>query len=194
MPFDIAHLSAKAQHVLSIDAATAYRELVPTREGSAEARDILESIKPVEVVASMPADLDAAKATLSGLWLWHDFLDASHTLSQSIETPTGSFWHGVMHRREGDFGNAKYWYRRCPNHPAYASIAAKADTVIKPAPADKLLLKLTINGWDPFAFVDAVEALHDKPESDERRKVIVELQRIEWQTLMEFSSRAATGK
>src|SRR5262245_27341324 len=55
-------------------------------------------------------DPDMALACLAGLWLWFDFLDESHTVSQAIHTPEGSFWHGVMHRREGDYGNAKYWF------------------------------------------------------------------------------------
>src|SRR5439155_27265178 len=42
-------------------------------------------------------------ACLAGLWLWFDYLDESHSLSQDIHTPEGSFWHGIMHRREGDF-------------------------------------------------------------------------------------------
>ena len=50
-------------------------------------------------------DEDMARACLAGLWLYHDFLDESHRISQEIETPTGSYWHGLMHRREGDFGN-----------------------------------------------------------------------------------------
>jgi hypothetical protein len=30
---------------------------------------------------------------LSGLWLWHDFLDRSHEISQAVHTASGSFWH-----------------------------------------------------------------------------------------------------
>jgi hypothetical protein len=33
-------------------------------------------------------------------------------------TDSLSFWHAIMHRREGDFWNSKYWYARCRNHPA----------------------------------------------------------------------------
>lgn len=44
-------------------------------------------------------DNSAVKCCVSALWLWHDFLDESHTLSQDIETTDGSYWHAIMHRR-----------------------------------------------------------------------------------------------
>src|SRR4029079_6033740 len=62
------------------------------------------------------ADRDMPRACLAGLWLVYDFLDESHRISQDIDTSTGSFWHGVMHRREGDFSNGKYWFRRVGSH------------------------------------------------------------------------------
>ena len=58
----------------------------------------------------------------AGLLLWNDDLEASHTISQGISTPTGSFWHAIMHRREGDASNSLYWWRRVGNHPAFAEI------------------------------------------------------------------------
>ena len=59
-----------------------------------------------------------------GLWLVCGDLDASHEISQSIETPDGSFWHGIMHRREGDFWNSKYWFRRVGPHPVLKQLAS----------------------------------------------------------------------
>ena len=61
-------------------------------------------------------DRDMASAVLAGLYLLYDELDESHTISQALETPTGSYWHGIMHRREPDYGNAKYWFRRVGDH------------------------------------------------------------------------------
>ena len=55
--------------------------------------------------------LDLSPACRAGLWLLHDFLDQSHTISQDLETKEGSFWHAIMHRREPDASNSKYWWR-----------------------------------------------------------------------------------
>jgi hypothetical protein len=53
----------------------------------------------------------------AGLWLYVDDLERSHAVCQEIETPTGSYWHGIMHRREGDYSNSRYWHRRAASHP-----------------------------------------------------------------------------
>ena len=76
----------------------------------------------VEAAFGRVADEEMAACCVSGVWLLHDFLDESHTISQDIETPSGSFWHGIMHRREGDFGNAKYWFRRVGEHPVFEHV------------------------------------------------------------------------
>lgn len=52
--------------------------------------------------------------------LWHDARgdwDAAHRLAQDVESPDGAWVHAYLHRKEGDLGNAGYWYRRA-NQPA----------------------------------------------------------------------------
>ncbi len=61
--------------------------------------------------------------TEAALWLLAGELDRSHEVSQSIESAEGSYWHGIMHRREGDFWNAKYWFRRVGKHTVVEQLA-----------------------------------------------------------------------
>ena len=185
-------LSALGRKLLKLD-PSAYRRLVPRDPGNAAARDLLQSTRPQDLVAGQVVRRDDAQAMLSALWLYFDFLDESHTISQSLENPTGSFWHAIMHRREGDFSNSKYWYARCPNHPALATLAAAAAKTVNQMPADKSLLRLVATGWNPNAFVDLVQSVHDQPD-DPRHALAVALQRLEWQMLFDHCTRSAAGK
>lgn len=130
------------------------------------------------------ADRDMALACHSGLWLLHNFLDESHKISQQIETPTGSFWHGVMHRREGDFSNAKYWFRRVGDHPVYANLAAAAHEIAPdnfPHPSN----------WDPCDFVDRCEWAVRGRSAD--AETLGRVCRREWELLFDFSYKMAAG-
>jgi hypothetical protein len=47
--------------------------------------------------------------------LWYDGKgdwEMSHTIAQDIHTSEGSWIHAYLHRKEGDTGNAAYWYHR----------------------------------------------------------------------------------
>ncbi len=186
-------LSNKARAVLRIDPQSAYTDLVPRKPGSGEAADLLHTLSPADLVDGKLANPDDAACLLSGLWLWHDYLDESHTISQQIENETGSFWHAIMHRREGDFGNSKYWYAKCRNHPILASMGNQAQQIVARAPLDKTLLKLTMNGWSGPAFVDFIQSVHESP-SDPRYAAAVALQQLEWRVLFDHCSRGAAGK
>ncbi len=128
-----------------------------------------------------------AECCLAGLWLYHDFLDESHTLSQSIPTAEGSYWHGLMHRREPDFPNAAYWFGRVGRHPVFDALPEAA----RQAAADAAVTAAVPSPWDPFWFIDYCAACVHGREPGERFARLV--QRREWQALFEYCYRQAVG-
>ncbi len=137
----------------------------------------LRALDMTQALAPHPVqDRDMAEACKSAIWLYHDFLEESHTISQSIETSTGSYWHGIMHRRELDFSNAKYWFRRVGEHPIF----------------DKLREEFADDGlWDPLVFVDQCQqSFYDAEELAQR---CLSIQQREWQLLFDFCYHQAIG-
>lgn len=64
-----------------------------------------------EVIARVES-LPVSPALKTLAWLYLDELARAHEICQSMEGPTGAELHAIVHRREGDFWNAQYWYRR----------------------------------------------------------------------------------
>ncbi len=130
-------------------------------------------------------DADAAACCISAAWLWHNFLDSSHQISQEIKTSSGSFWHAIMHRREEDFSNAKYWFRQVDGHEVYALVAEAAEPILSHYENPTGIRPLAEDGsWDPFAFVDLCQQVG---ETDGSLLVLCqELTRLEWQFWFDY--------
>ncbi len=127
-------------------------------------------------------DRDVAAACRAGLWLTFDFFKESHQISQDLNTPEGSYWHGILHRREPDPANAAYWFRRVGDHPIFKALAKDAQS---------LGLKLGSGVWNPFDFIDLCEKHRgtDTPVEMMLRRV----QRKEWELLFDWCFAHATG-
>jgi hypothetical protein len=50
-------------------------------------------------------------------------------VAQDVEDETGAWVHAYLHRKEGDFSNAGYWYRRARRPPASGSLEDEWDAM-----------------------------------------------------------------
>jgi hypothetical protein len=98
---------------------------------------------------------------LGGLLYASNALGGAHVLFQEASSAEGAYWHGMLHRREGDFSNALYWVRRAGRIPGLA-------------------------GFSPEAFIaECAEAAAQGAEPPH----LLELQHKEWEALMLWSWR-----
>jgi hypothetical protein len=133
---------------------------------------------------------DMANACQAGLWLAFHFLDESHTLSQALHTPEGSYWHALMHRREPDHANAAYWFRHVGFHPVFEPLCPAAAELASLAPPPGEFLKRQ-ESWDPFAFNDLCATSHE--ETAPCHELCRRIQSVEWELLFAYCYRRAVG-
>ena len=186
-------LSKLTHQLISLRQPAVYDRLTVRGKGNDDAREILEMIQPDQLLSVPVIRVDAAQAMLAALWLWHDWLDQSHKISQDLHSLDGSFWHAILHRREGDFSNSKYWYAKAEGHPILPAIGANVAAAINHLPADKSLLRLLRDGWDPDALVDLVAEVSRAP-ADPRVSTVRAVQRLEWRMLFDHCARRASIK
>ena len=69
----------------------------------------LEDFLKMKDAGSAPEDIPPLLQSLlldaAGDW------DSAHRIAQNEYNPDGSWVHAYLHRKEGDLGNAGYWYR-----------------------------------------------------------------------------------
>ena len=127
-------------------------------------------------------DEDFARCCVAGIWLQFGFLHESHEISQSIKTQDGSYWHGLMHREEGDYWNSKYWFERVGEHPIHTRYS-EAGFELPPE-------FFSEDVWQASAFVDFCEAAESTVDL-ERTELRDVWKRREWEYLLEYCVRLA---
>ena len=90
----------------------------------------MESLKEFEESLSQSSPPSTVSDYLLALWYdgKGDWTKA-HTIIQDIEDPTAAWIHAYLHRKEGDIGNADYWYRRAGKKRPSTSLKEEWDHI-----------------------------------------------------------------
>lgn len=155
LPPGIAAVFAPLFAVLPLDEAL--QKLIVPMHGSASAMQC-------EAVETVIAALPEFPMLHAAAWLYVDELDRAHRICQDQGSGAGAFLHAIVHRREGDFWNSKYWWRRAGTLPS-------------------LLLDV-----DPFKFVDVVEVSDGDSDPDPD---LIEVQRREWLAIVAYCAEGS---
>src|SRR3954452_17648064 len=114
MPLQLSSFSGPVRTLLA-DLAPRPFPLVHMPPAASAVPDVLERTSAADLFPSARYPQEA----LSGLFLRLNRWEKSHQLSHDLNTPEGSYWHGIAHRLEPDYGNAAYWFRRVGRHPIF---------------------------------------------------------------------------
>jgi hypothetical protein len=180
MPFAADAYSPEVAEILELDGGG--ERPMPLAFGHCSSPRALELLRPATAKQLFPASR-APEAALAGLYLYFSCLEEAHSIAQNLHTPEGSFWHGILHRREPDPGNAAYWFRRVGEHPIFPELRRAA-----------LQIGLRVGDrWDPFRFIEYCEQARRMPGSEEE-KIALQVQLAEWQLLFDYCAARVPAK
>lgn len=189
--------------VARLDNRDGWQPLSPLRVWDEELETQLEKLE----LPGKRSDTRAI-ALMAGLHLRNDSLDASHAYAQEIEhDATGAYWHGIMHRMEGDYSNCKYWFMQAGNHPVKEKVRLRVAEWLR-SPEASLLdelppgrLRDTIQSykrdgaWHSSTFADAIAAVERQAAEAEgaaaARALLERIQHIEMTELFRHTLAAA---
>ena len=193
----VTYTPAIAEVIEKLEVGNPLPTLVPKNAWSTELTEALAATSVDELFQGESLkNTTFGEAIKSGLLLWNDALDESHTISQSLSNQTGSYWHGIMHRREPDYSNAKYWFGRVGTHPIFPQLREQALAIFKetPNPSGALAhIAQTIEAevvWDAYRFIDWCQEAENDAAADVTR-FLQQVQAEEIRLLLAYSYRNA---
>ncbi len=87
-------------------------------------QDFKQSLASPAAPAGLPRLLEALWWDSKGDW------ERAHGLAQDVPNRDGAWVHALLHREEGDQGNAAYWYRQAGRPVCRESLAEERDQLI----------------------------------------------------------------
>lgn len=118
--------------------------------------------------------------------LYHDHHDPAHDIVQDLTDRDSALIHAMLHRREPDYWNAQYWFRRTSEHPVYLRLGDRLKSLPARPEEAEAARKLTLPGaFDPFAFVELCEQVARQPATDPTVTWLRQVQQAEFEAVAE---------
>jgi len=152
----------------------------------------IQSITLRELFGQDVRNAPMGEGVKAGLCVALDAWDDAHAIAQELDTVEGSYWHGIVHRREPDAGNAKFWFRRVGQHPVFQQLASHEtrQTLSVTTAFDQIVQS---GSWDPCTFIDLCMACESGKKSDLKAELLA-LQTKEIKLLLEHSIQGTIEK
>jgi len=156
------------------------RKLIPSEPLNYELMRRIQSAEDAAILGDLPLKNAEMLALVRGGLLYAlDAIHDAHAVFQDAKGDLGSYWHGMMHRREGDFDNARYWFRRAGLLPVFSEMHRSASEISA--------VMARQSNWDPYLFTGQCEQARFG-ETDSLNELAA-LQRIEFEVLFDYCWR-----
>ena len=152
--------------------------------------DRLEKGKPFGAGQSVLEKSNLKPLAQGALYLYFDCFEEAHNIANDHEgSPEGNWIHAILHRREPDAWNSKYWYARVriPKKLSQeiAQEALKQLGKEPPRELETFQKKLSKSGeWEPEAFVDLCDKARKEDPVSGAYKLLAGIQEAEWRGLL----------
>ena len=125
------------------------------------------------------------------LWLRLGIIEPSHEIVQNGSTPLASYLHGVVHRLEGDYWNAKYWFRQVQDKQMLQSVSSTFIKGVEEEGLSEIAMSLKVmqgTTFSPIEFVSVHEHLYNQTNpTSQHTEAMKQMAWIEWRSLWKMA-------
>ena len=112
----------------------------------------------------------------AGLVYACDGLGESLMIAQGVSGDESACWRGMIYRRQGDFENARNWFRRVGVMPVFDELHRAGSAVSSVVAAQ--------SNWDPYLFTGLCE--QEKFGDHTLREELLKLQAVEFRVMLDY--------
>jgi hypothetical protein len=129
------------------------------------------------------------------LWLRVGEIDAAHVIVQEGRNDVERYAHGIVHRLEGDYWNANYWFRQVRESSLLQTIGQSVEDAMASIIGTEFDGLRTVVRNQAFRPQDFVELVHDFLQSGsaernpDHERQIAAIGQAEWEGVWQFIHR-----